>query len=118
VSSVSRGRRGEDLAVAYLRENGYEIVQRNFRKSRGEVDIIVVRGDWIVFCEVKRWPRALFDDLGRGLDGRKWRRVAAAARAFMFDYPQYAARRQRFDAIFIESESDSLHHYENAFSGE
>jgi putative endonuclease len=50
---LERGRRGEDLAAAWYRDNGYELVARNWRCPRGEVDLIVRRGRLLVVCEVK-----------------------------------------------------------------
>ena len=48
------GRRGEDAAARWYRRHGFTIVERNFRAGRsGEVDLVVRRGDLIVFCEVK-----------------------------------------------------------------
>lgn len=45
--------RGEDLATQYLRENKYKIIERNFRKSYGEIDIICLKNNTLVFVEVK-----------------------------------------------------------------
>lgn len=47
------GRRGEDLACAHLVARGFELVERNWRCSLGELDIVARRGDLLVFCEVK-----------------------------------------------------------------
>ena len=47
------GRRGEDLAVAYLEGVGLEILDRNWRCSLGEIDIVARDGDAIVIAEVK-----------------------------------------------------------------
>ncbi len=48
-----KGRLGEDLAVKYLIDKGYEIVQRNYRVGRYEIDIIGKKEDVLYFFEVK-----------------------------------------------------------------
>jgi len=47
------GRRGEDLACALLEEQGYEIVARNWRCRRGEIDVVARDAACWVFVEVK-----------------------------------------------------------------
>jgi putative endonuclease len=44
---------GEDFAFKYLKKNGYKIIERNFRSSLGEIDIIAKNKDYICFVEVK-----------------------------------------------------------------
>lgn len=46
-------RLGEDLATDYLKKQGYKIIERNFRKGYGEIDIIAVKDKTLVFVEVK-----------------------------------------------------------------
>src|SRR3982751_3743722 len=61
-----RGRRGEKLAVKFLRQQGYKILYRNFRgRTGGEIDIVARHGDTLVFVEVKTRTR---EDFGRALD--------------------------------------------------
>ena len=47
------GKQGEELAVAYLREKGYTILDTNFRAGRNEIDIVAREGDMLVIVEVK-----------------------------------------------------------------
>ncbi len=48
------GKEGEDVATEYLRENGWEIVERNYRRNYGEIDIVAREtGGKLVFVEVK-----------------------------------------------------------------
>jgi putative endonuclease len=47
------GQRGEELAVAELARRGYEIRQRNWRCSEGEIDVVAKHDDWLVFVEVR-----------------------------------------------------------------
>jgi len=51
---ISVGRMGEDIACAYLVENAYKILERNYRRTYGEIDIIAQNKDkTLVFVEVK-----------------------------------------------------------------
>lgn len=47
------GTSGERLAEEYLVEKGYKLVERNFRKPWGEIDLVLRKNDMVVFCEVK-----------------------------------------------------------------
>lgn len=47
------GRSGEDLAAAYYRRRGYDVLDRNYRCAGGELDLVLRRGRVVVFCEVK-----------------------------------------------------------------
>ncbi|KRE61661.1 YraN family protein [Nostocoides sp. Soil756] len=50
---VRLGRYGEEVAARYLREQGLEVVERNWRCEHGEVDIVARQGGCLVVCEVK-----------------------------------------------------------------
>ena len=52
-SRIKTGKEGEKLAAAYLRKNGYHIIETNFRCAIGEIDIIAREKDELVFLEVK-----------------------------------------------------------------
>ena len=47
------GNQGEMLAITYLEQEGYQLVEKNYRIGRGEIDIIATRNDLLVFAEVK-----------------------------------------------------------------
>jgi putative endonuclease len=79
-----RGRRGETLAVWYLRLTGWRILAQRVKTRRGEIDIVARRGRTLAFVEVK-W-RARDADLGLAIDGWRLRRVAAAAEAVVGRY--------------------------------
>ena len=117
-----RGAAGEDAAAEFLAALGYRIVQRNFRTRYGELDIVAVDGDSLVFCEVRtrvgrgRLPAAL-EPIGPGKRmqlrkmAREWFRVSA------IDRPRTAAT--RFDAIGVAIGVDgrtlALEHVRDAF---
>lgn len=47
------GIRGEEISTNYLKDKGYKILERNYRKSYGEIDIIATKNNVLVFVEVK-----------------------------------------------------------------
>ena len=53
MSNLSTGNYGEVLACEYLKKHGYEIIERNYRIRGGEIDIIAMDKDYMVFVEVK-----------------------------------------------------------------
>ena len=112
------GRQGEEAAYWHLRDQGFIMVERNYRPAglRGEIDLIGWEGETLVFVEVKtrhssavRAPEAAVD---RGKEGH----VIAAARGY---------RRQarcleapfRFDIVSVEmaSEGPQIQHFRDAF---
>lgn len=52
-TNQATGRKGEDLAAAFLTKQGYKIIERNFKKPQGDIDIVAIDGDTLVFIEVK-----------------------------------------------------------------
>lgn len=50
---IQLGQEGEELATSYLRQRGFEVIERNWRCHAGEVDIIASDGDTVVIVEVK-----------------------------------------------------------------
>lgn len=60
-TTISTGRQGEELAAEYLQKRGYRIIERNWQPGRwGEVDIVTIDDDTLVFVEVKvRGPGSL-----------------------------------------------------------
>ena len=107
------GNAGEDAAADYLRHNGYEIVERNFSKRSGEVDIVAVEGGTIAFCEVKSWERMPISGLEHALDRRKQGRIIKTSLLFLQEHPEYADHQPRFDLLFVAH--GAVQHLQNAF---
>ena len=53
------GQKGEDEAVKYLKNKGFSVLDRNYLKPWGELDIVAKKGDWLYFVEVKTVTRPL-----------------------------------------------------------
>ncbi|MDR1787260.1 MAG: YraN family protein [Treponema sp.] len=92
---------GEDRAAEFLEAKGYRIVARNFRCRRGEVDIIALDGDVLVFVEVKAWRRYGFDSLEHAVNIKKQRKIMHTAEFFLSHSQIYDYKSIRFDVIFI-----------------
>lgn len=52
-NSRTKGKEAEDYAEQYLKKTGYQIIKKNFRFGKGEIDIIAKDGEILVFVEVK-----------------------------------------------------------------
>jgi putative endonuclease len=108
-----KGRAAEDRAAAYLRGLGFRIVARNWRSTRGEIDLIAERDGLLCFVEVRERGRGARVGPLESVDARKRARITAAAQAFL---ARNALTRApvRFDVIAIDS-SDRLTHIASAF---
>jgi len=53
MNTIAIGKQGEDLAVKYLQNKNYKIIERNFRIRGGEIDVIAKDKDTLVYVEVK-----------------------------------------------------------------
>ncbi|MEL6258448.1 MAG: YraN family protein [Pseudomonadota bacterium] len=94
-----RGRRGETLAAAWLRMKGYKILDQRARTPVGEIDLIAARSGLLVLVEVKARP-SLDAALGAVPPGA-WRRIQAAADAWIVRRPSYSAWSIRYDIVAI-----------------
>jgi len=53
VRAIDIGKRGEQAVCRYLKKNGYKIIEKNYRKKYGEIDIVAKENDVLCFVEVK-----------------------------------------------------------------
>lgn len=80
---IDIGKRGELLAVDFLKKNGYKILENNFRCRYGEIDIIAMEGKGIAFVEVKTKTNDAFGPPKTAVDLRKQRQLSKAALAYL-----------------------------------
>ncbi|MEE3444582.1 MAG: YraN family protein [Prevotella sp.] len=65
------GKWGEDIAAEFLQHNGYNIIERDWKSGRRDIDIIATDRDEVVFVEVKTRRNRLFGDPEEAVDYRK-----------------------------------------------
>ena len=113
------GAAGEQSALKFLEVKGYELVHRNFRFQRAEVDLIVQNESkkLLVFVEVKTRRNRKFGEPEESVTQRKIDQICKSAEGFLIKYPEYTDYTKRFDviAIMLEGESEKIKHFENAF---
>ena len=110
------GHIGEDMAADFLQQNGYCILDRNWRnKGRKEIDIIAIKDDVVVFVEVKTRRQGSLTTPLSAVDGRKQHRICQAADSYLKTYR--IDSRYRFDIICIvyNNKASSVEHIEDAF---
>ena len=83
VSTFDIGGRGEDIAMQWLRERGFLIVERNWRVGHYEIDIIAQRYDTLHFVEVKTRKYGSMTAPEEAINEQKMRAMRRAASAYM-----------------------------------
>ena len=112
------GQRGERYAARVLRSKGYKIVAGGSRTRYGEVDLVAVDGETIVFVEVKTRRGHELGDAAAAVDAEKQRHIVRTALAFLKEHHllEYAVR---FDVVAVVWPDDAarpyVEHIQNAF---
>ena len=109
-----RGRKGEEQAAAALRTSGMEIIARNVRSRYGEIDIVALSGETIVFVEVKTWSAFGMENLQYSLDAKKQGKIIKTAKYFLSENRKYSNMAIRFDVVFVKN--NSITHLASAFT--
>ena len=113
---IDIGKRGETLAISFLKKNGYRIIESNFRCRYGEIDIIAQDGKTVAFIEVKTKTSNRFGSPTQAVDSRKQRQVSKTALAYISQkrLTNYSAR---FDVvgINIKGSNSEIELIKNAF---
>lgn len=110
------GKRGEDAAAAYLLINNYQILDRNWRHGKLELDLVCMENGVLVFVEVKTRTIASFGGPEGAITRAKKTRLLKCAMHWicakkMWNYPA------RFDVLCLvgSGKNLSMEHYRNAF---
>ncbi|MEM6316175.1 MAG: YraN family protein [Bacteroidota bacterium] len=113
---LETGKKGEALAVDFLKEKGYEIVETNWRFRRSEVDIIAKDGKILVFVEVKTRSYDYFGKPESFVSARKKTLLQDAASAYTHQVKHTWEIRFDIIGILLRSEADiEISHFEDAF---
>ena len=95
----ARGDAVEDAALDYLQRQGLRLLARNARARGGELDLVMLHDESLVFVEVRYRAGSGFGGGSASVDLSKRRKLVRAAQAFLLRHPQYADAPCRFDVI-------------------
>ncbi len=109
-------KKGENLAAQYLAKIGYKIIERNFRKGYGEIDIIAIKDNILIFVEVKTRTTALFGGALESIAYYKIKSLIKTAQFYKILHPKLPEA-LRIDAVLIDlnesNEASNIEHIEN-----
>lgn len=98
-STNQKGKEGEELAVAYLLQSGFEILHRNWRYSHYEIDIIAKKDGLLHIIEVKARNHVPGGNPEDSVTKKKFRFLLNAADEFLHQHPEY--RHVQYDILAI-----------------
>lgn len=115
--SRQTGARGEEAASRHLVRKGFQIVERNYRSGRGEIDLIARKAGLLVFVEVKTGREGQFGPPETWVDAHKQKQIIQTARAYLQEHPAQDTD-FRFDVVAIDAQQGTTKHIEGAFRAE
>lgn len=113
------GNQGERLAARYLRRQGYRILSRQHSSRRGEIDIVALDAECVVFVEVKTRSSRATGHPAEAVDHVKQKKLTQLALVFLKKHG-LLEQRARFDVVAIINPDDGsqveIEHFQNAFA--
>ena len=96
------GKMGENVAAGYLKNNGYEIIDRNYSARCGEIDIIAADSKYLIFVEVKTRSLNSLDRPCKWVDKNKQRKIIKTTLLYLCNNKDVKGNRMiRFDVIEV-----------------
>lgn len=92
----------ERLAERFLCRKGATVIQRNFSGPRGEIDLILKQGEYLVFVEIRYRQNRTFGGAAASVSMAKQKKIIATAQHFLQSQPEWQRSPCRFDVIAID----------------
>ena len=103
------GQAAENAACVYLQAQGLTLLTRNFHARQGEIDLVMLEKNTLVFVEVRFRSRSEFGDAAASVTRNKQQKIIATAYYFLHHHPQYLNLAARFDVVAIHPEGQDWH---------
>jgi putative endonuclease len=112
------GNKGEDLAAKYLKSEGYEIIDRNYRFHKGEIDIVArdTESNYLVFVEVKSRKSIEFGKPEYAITSAKAKQLKRMAACYLVDnhVKDIDCRLDVITILLSPTDPPLINHYKNA----
>lgn len=108
------GQKYEEKAAAYLEKMGVVLLEKNFRCRQGEVDLIGLHENCLVFVEVKYRKNLSLGMPEEAVDRAKQLKICRVSDYYRMSHPKEGTRQLRYDVVAICG--DEITWYQNAFS--
>jgi putative endonuclease len=110
------GKRGEEAARAFLEKNGYTVVTSNYRTRSGEIDLVALDGQVLVFVEVKTRSGQSYGSPWEAITPKKQKQISKVAAEYLI-HNKVVDSEARFDvvAVTVGSSGPCIELLKNAF---
>jgi putative endonuclease len=112
------GKKGELLAIDFLKEKGFKILETNFRLEKDEIDIIAKDGEILVFVEVKTRSTSNYGEPEIAVGDKKVEFLLRAAENYLISKNLTVEIRFDIISIVLNSTKNKIRHIEDAFYAE
>jgi putative endonuclease len=118
IKNYKKGREGEEIAREYLIKKGFRLIESNYSNKLGEIDLIMVDKDILIFVEVKLKVGDRFGTPEEMINNHKLNRIRRIAEGFLIlEKIAKSYQRYRIDAVCIVLDENKnverINHYEN-----
>jgi len=97
------GAAAEEIAAKYLAAHGAEVLERNYRRRLGELDVIAREGDTLLIVEVRTRSTSAYGGAAASVNVRKRRRIVRAAQQLLQQRRELGRLAVRFDVVVVSN---------------
>ncbi len=109
------GKKGEEIALSFLLEKGFKVLETNWRVKKAEVDIIIQKDNTIIFVEVKTRSTDFFGQPEEFVNDKKQQLMVDAAQIYIEKIQHEGEIRFDIISILLNNKKYTINHFEDAF---
>lgn len=115
ISKTAKGRVAEDIVAAFMEAGGWAVLARNWRRGRGELDIVAFRNHILAVVEVKSVDAYGLESLELSVGAGKQRRIVETSKLFVSAHREFSSVTVRYDVATVAA-GVVADYFENAFA--
>jgi len=117
MTSITVGKQAEETACHYLAANGLQLIEKNYKCRRGEIDLVMQDNNCIVFIEVRYRRNNRFGSGAESVISSKQQKLIMTAMHYLQTHKQTATTASRFDVVSIQGRDGAtdIEWIQNAF---